>query len=111
MGLFRKKKAVIVEKTATQKLNEEIKTHTTVIDSIERLKPRLNKLIAHYKKQLQSHTHVYGGGVTLTFIKGNGYPDGFYAFADKLGLNIEPICGSTYSYSEEKSFVVRAKSK
>jgi hypothetical protein len=113
MGLFRrKKKAVVVEKTATQKINAEIKTYTTTVDKLERLKPRLNKLITHYKKQLQLHTHVYGHGITLTFIKGDGYPDGFYAFADKLGLNIEPICSNnSYGSNEEKSFVVRAKSK
>lgn len=112
MGLFRKKKAVVVEKTASQKLNEEIKIHTSTVDNLERLKPRVNKLIAHYKKQLDTHSHVYDNGITLTFIKGvNGYPDGFYAFADKLGLNVEPICGSTYNYREEKSFVVRAKNK
>ncbi len=108
----RKKKAVVVPKTASQNLNAEIKSHTNAVNSLERLKPRLNKLITHYKKQLQAHTHVYGSGITLTFIKGvDGYPDGFYAFADKVGLNIEPICGSTYAYSEEKSFVVRAKNK
>jgi len=113
MGLFkRKKKAVVVPKTASQNLDIEIKSHTSAVNELERLKPRLNKLITNYKKQLQSHTHVYGNGITLTFVKGvQGYPDGFYAFADKLGLNIEPICTSTYNYSEEKSFVVKAKSK
>ncbi len=113
MGLFRrKKKAVIVQKTASQNLDMEIRIHTSTVNNLERLKPRLNKLITHYKKQLQKHTHVYANGITLTFIKGNGYPDGFYAFADKLGLNIEPICSNnSYSYSEEKSFIVRAKSK
>ena len=113
MGLFRKKKkAVVVEKTASQNLDVEIKSHTSAVNELERLKPRLNKLITHYKKQLQKHTHVYGNGITLTFIKGvNGYPDGFYAFADKLGLNIEPIFTSKYNYHEDKSFVVKAKSK
>jgi len=112
MGLFRKKKAVVVPKTAIQKLDEEIKINTNAVDSLERLKPRLSKLITHYKKQLDSDSHVYGIGVTLNFAKGfTKYPDGFYAFADKLGLNIEPRCGSTYSYSPEPSFTVRAKSK
>ncbi len=113
MGLFRrKKKAVVVPKTASQNLDIEIKTHATAVVTLERLKPRVNKLITHYKKQLDSHTHVYGNGITLSFITGfPNYPDGFYAFADKLGLNIEPICGSTYNYREEKSFVVKAKNK
>ena len=112
MGLFRKKKAVVVSKTASQNLDIEIKIHTATVDILERLKPRVNKLITHYKKQLDSHTHVYGSGITLQFAKGfTTYPDGFYAFADKLGLNIEPRCGSTYSYEPEPSFVVKAKSK
>jgi len=112
MGLFRKKKAVVVPKTALQNLNEEIKTHTATVDNLERLKPRINKFITHYKKQLDNSSHVYGNGITLQFAKGfTTYPDGFYAFADKLGLNIEPRCGSTYSYSPEPSFTVRAKSK
>ncbi len=112
MGFFkRKKKAVVVPKTAIQKLNEEIKLNTNAVNSLERLKPRLNKLITHYKKQLSSDSHVYGIGVTLNFSKGTTrYPDGFYAFADKLGLNIEPQCSSR-DYQPEPSFVVRAKSK
>jgi len=113
MGLFKKeKKKVIREKTALQNLIEEIKTHTTTVDSLERLRPRLKKFITHYKKQLNLHNNVYGSGVTLTFAKGFiNYPDGFYAFADKLGLNIEPVCASSYDYSPEPSFIVRAKSK
>jgi len=112
-GLFkRKKKAVVVEKTPIQKLNEEIKINTDAINNLERLKPRLNKLITHYKKQLDSYSHVFGGGITLSLLKGiNSYPDGFYAFADNLGLNIEPICGSSYGYSDEKSFTVKVKHK
>ena len=113
MGLFRKKKKkVVVEKTASQLLNEEIRTHTTTVDNLERLKPRVNKFITHYKKQLDAHIQVYGNGITLTFAKGfEKYPDGFYAFADKLGLNIEPHCSSTYSYRPEPSFTVKAKEK
>ena len=112
MGFFRKKKkAVVVEKTPIQKLNDEIKTHTATVDKLERLKPRLNKLVEHYKKQLDPYSRVYESGVTLSFLKEIGnYPDGFYAFADKLGLNVEPSCSRYYS-NEEKSFVVRAKSK
>ena len=113
MGLFRKKKnAVVVEKTATQKLNDEIKLHTSTVANLERLKPRINKFITHYKKLLDPHTLVYSGAITLSFKEGfKGYPDGFFAFADKLKLNIEPMCESTYNYKAEKSFVVRAKSK
>ncbi len=113
MGLFRKKKkAVVVEKTPIQKLNEEIKINTNAIVNLERLKPRLNKLITHYKKQLDPYSHIFGIGITLTFAKGfNNYPDGFYAFADKLGLNIEPICGSRFDFQPEPSFVVKAKHK
>jgi len=115
MGFFRKKKkkAVIVERTPSQKLNDEIKTHARTVNNLERLKPRLNKFIVHYKKQLDSDSgHIYDGGITLTFNKGfKGYPDGFFAFTDKLGLNIEPLCASRYDYKEEKTFVVRAKAK
>jgi len=113
MGFFRrKKKAVVVSKTASQNLDIEIKIHTSTVDTLERLKPRVNKLITHYKKQLDSHTHVHASGITLQFAKGlTTYPDGFYAFADNLGLNIEPICGSSYGYQPEPSFVVKAKSK
>ena len=108
----RKKKAVIVERTAIQNLTEEIRVNTSAVKSLERLKPRLNKLITHYKKQLDSSSHVYGIGITLHFSKGIiNYPDGFYAFADKLGLNIEPLCSSRYSFEAEPSFVVRAKYK
>jgi len=113
MGLFsKKKKAKVVEKTPSQKLTEEIKIHTTAVDSLERLKPRLNKLITHYKKQLDPYSRVYDSGITLTFMKGfKDYPDGFFAFSDKLGLNIEPLCGSRYEVDREKSFIVRAKVK
>jgi len=76
------------------------------------LKPRLNKFIAQYKKQLSTYNYIHSSGVTLHLAKGiKTYPDGFYAFADKLGLNVLPICGSRYSYDEEPSFVVSAKSK
>lgn len=114
MGFFRKKKkkAVIVERTPSQKLNDEIKRHTTTVNNLERLKPRLNKLIAHYKKQLDKYSNIYDEGISLSFTKGfKGYPDGFFAFTDKMGLNIEPLCASRYDYKEEKTFVVRAKSK
>jgi len=114
MGFFRKKKAKVVEKTATQKLNEEIKNHAIKIENLERLKPRLNKLIIHYKKQLHksSRQYVSDNGMTLTFAKGyEGYPDGFFAFADKTGLDIEPLCASRYSYEVESSFIVKAKEK
>ncbi len=42
----------------------------------------------------------------------NKYPDGFFAFADKLGLNVEPICGSGYgSRNDNRQIIVRAKVK
>jgi len=113
MGFFRrkKKKNAVVIKTAIQNLNEEIKKYTTTVNNLERLKPRLSKLIIHYKKQLSSYNHVYDGGVRLSFVKHfKDYPDGFFATADTLGLNIEPVCASTYNY-DEKTFLVRAKSK
>ncbi len=114
MGLFKKKKkkAKVVEKTALQNLNKEIETHTTTVSNLERLKPRLNKFMTHYKRQLSAYNYVHSSGVTLHFAKGiKTYPDGFYAFADKLGLNVLPICGNRYNYEEEPSFVVSAKSK
>jgi len=114
MGLFRKKKknAVIV-KTITQVLNESIKEHSTLVEELERMKPRLSKFVAGYRGYLSTYRYVHSTGITLSLKKGiTDYPDGFFALADKLGLNIEPNCGSTYSsFDRQKSFVVRAKSK
>ncbi len=111
-NLKKKAKKVEIPKTALQNLNTEIKLYTNTVANLERLKPRLNKLITHYKKQLGSYNYVHSGGITLNFAKGiTNYPDGFYAFADKLGLNIEPQCSSNYNYSPEPTFVVSAKSK
>jgi len=45
-GRKKKKKAVVVEKTPIQKIAEEIKTNTNAVTTLERLKPRLNKLHA-----------------------------------------------------------------
>ncbi len=114
MGLFKRKpkKAKVVEKTALQNLNQEIRTHEITATNLERLKPRLNKFITHYKKQLSGYNYVHSSGVTMHFAKGiKNYPDGFYAFADKLGLNIEPQCSSRYGYTDEPSFIVSAKNK
>lgn len=106
------KKKAEVPKTAIQNLNAEIKSYTTTVDNLERLKPRLAKLVTHYKKQLGTYNYAHNTGVTLRFAKGIiNYPDGFYAFADKLGLNVQPVCSSGYDYDPEPSFIVSAKSK
>ena len=114
MGLFKKKKAKKVEvpKTAIQNLNEQIKTYSATVSDLERLKPRLAKLVTHYKKQLGTYNYAHNTGVTMRFTKGIiNYPDGFYAFADKLGLNVQPVCSSGYDYDPEPTFIVSAKSK
>ncbi len=114
MGLFKKKKAKKVEvpKTAIQNLNEQIKTYSATVSDLERLKPRLAKLVTHYKKQIGTYNYAHNSGVTLRFAKGIiNYPDGFYAFADKLGLNVQPVCSSGYDYDPEPTFIVSAKSK
>lgn len=114
MGLFRrKKKKVIKEETFSHSLNYEISKHDEQIQNYHRLKPRLSKFVSIYKKHFATSVHIHNEGITLHFTKkfAGDYSDGFFALADKLGLNIEPICNSTYSYSEEKAFIVRAKSK
>jgi len=113
MGLFRKKKKAVIVKTVTQTLNQEIKKHNNLIGNYNRLVPRLNKFVAQYKHHLSAHAYINDDAITLHFTKDfTEYPDGFFALADKLGLNIEPICMNTYSYgSAEKSFIVRAKAK
>jgi len=99
MGLFtrKKKKNAVVVKTITQVLNEKIKEHSIFVENLERMKPRLNKFVAEYKAYLSAYKYVHETGITLCLKKGIGsYPDGFFASADRLGLNIEPSC-STYS--------------
>ena len=58
---------------------------------------------------------AHGDTIQIKFNKDFDYdtdfPDGFFALADKLGLNIEPICNSGYSSEHGKRFNVRAKSK
>jgi len=115
---FKKKKNAVIVKTFTQSLNEELKKEDTKIANYKRLKPRLVDFVSRYKQCFTSYVNIYGDQVTI-HLKDNvkEYPDGFYALADKLGLNIEPICGSGYTASTygtstyERGFVARAKSK
>lgn len=123
MGLFsrKEKKNAVIVRTFTQSLNEEIKKEDTKIASYERLKPRLAEFIKEYKHYFTNDVTIYGDLVQIQFNKkftyGSQYPDGFYALADKLGLNIEPNCGGGYygglggGGASISSFNVRAKSK
>jgi len=112
MGLFRRKKKNAVIVTLAQNLGKELDKHDKKIDIYLRTKPQLLKLIKKYKTSLTTHAHIYDGIITIHLQEefNEKYPDGFFAYADKLGLNVEPICG-TYNDSLEKAITVRAKSK
>ncbi len=107
----RKKKAVIVP-TIENELDKVIKAEDKKVDNYTRAKPAVKKLIARYKKSLIPTANLYDHVIRLTLKKEfyNDFPDGFFAYADKLGLNIEPIC-NTYNSSQERDFTIRAKKK
>ncbi len=111
MGLFKKKKASIVPTLDTE-LNKAIAKHDAIVDNYIRTKPALRKLVTKYKSSLTNYANIYDGRIRISLKKEffKDYPDGFFAYADKLGLTIEPICNS-YSESMERDLVVRAKSK
>ena len=110
MGLFKKRKARIVE-TLSINLGNEIEKHDTEIANYQRMKKNIHKFINAYKEQLTRSAYIHGDSVTLHLKEDyySVYPDGFFALADKLGLNIEPICSSSWSSANERSISVRAK--
>ena len=123
MGLFRKKKVTKKEPTFTEAYEKALVAEKERVASFKRMTPRLDKFIAVYGKYFNNHVQVYRDYVQMSFGKKFSecsreiFPDGFYSTADKLGLNIEPICynGMQFNISEEtyntRSFNVRAKSK
>ena len=115
MGLFRKKKKAVIKKSFINALNEVLAKEDTKISDYLRMKPRLNKFVAVYKQYFDTYIYAHSDCVQIKFNKdfdyGTDFPDGFFALADKLGLNIEPICNSGYSSDHGKRFNVRAKSK
>ena len=115
MGLFRKKKKAIITKTFTHALNEVLAKEDKRIANYQRMKLRLTKFVSAYKQCFGTYIYVHTDAIQIKFNKdfdyGTDFPDGFFALADKLGLNIEPICNSGYSSDHGKSFNVRAKSK
>lgn len=115
MGLFRKKKKAVIVKTFINELNKVLATEDKRIADYQRLKLRLTKFVVVYKKHFDNYIYVRGNAVQIKFKEdfdyGTDFPDGFFALADKLGLNIEPICNSGYSSEHGKRFNVRAKTK
>lgn len=111
MGLFKKKKQVPKE-TLHDSLAKVIKSHDREIENYIRMKATIGKLVAKYRTSLTTSAYIHGDGITLYIKHMEGYPDGFFAFADKLGLNVEPICGSGYaSRGENRQIIIRAKDK
>jgi len=114
MILFKRKKAKIVP-TLTVNLIKVIREHDEEVRNYQRMKINVQKFITKFKSELGVDAYIHGDKLTLYLRKqhrSDEYPDGFFAFADKLGLTVEPICSSVYSYSDkEKPFTVRAKSK
>ena len=115
MGLFRRKKKAVIKKTFIHALNEVLAKEDTRISNYLKLKPRLTKFVSAYKQYFGTYIYVHSDAIQIKFNKefdyGTDFPDGFFALADKLGLNIEPLCNSGYSSDHGKSFNVRAKSK
>jgi len=116
MGLFKKKKNAVIVKTFLQALNHEMKIEDDRIVNYQRLKSKLPKFLTAYQKYFNNYAHIYGDTIQLQFKKDyEDYPDGFFALADKLGLNIEPCCtsgGFGFDYADYyRSFNVKVKSK
>ncbi len=115
MGLFRKKKKAVIKKTFIIALTEVLAKEDTRISNYLKLKPRLNKFVAVYKQHFDTYIYIHSEAIQIKFNKdftyGDDFPDGFFALADKLGLNIEPLCNSGYSSDHGKSFNIRAKTQ
>ena len=115
MGLFGKKKPKRKQVTTSDEFTKATKERDLINKNYATIKPQVIKLIAKYKDALTTHASISGDVITLHLIDKylEIYPDGFFAFADKLGLNIEPTCmngryASQYTY---RAFDVRAKNK
>jgi len=111
MGLFKKRKAVIVP-TIDNELKKVMDKEDKKVNSYLKTKPAVKKLIAKYKQCLTNYANIYDYNIRLSLKKEffKDYPDGFFAYADKIGLTIEPICNN-YNESMERDFIVRAKNK
>lgn len=109
MGLFSKKKKVPI--TVESSLKKCLDIEDKRVDNYLKTKPAVQKLIAKYKTSLTPFANIYNYEIRLTLKEEfyTKYPDGFFAFADKLGLNIEPICHGGYSSGKERDFTVRVK--
>ncbi len=114
--LIKKKKSKKAEETLAINLGIQLKNHDTEINNYQIMKARIHKFTKAYKAQLTTRAYIHGTGITL-YLKKEYYtefPDGFLAYADKLGLTVEPICNNGFGYGSsdnERSFVIRAKSK
>ncbi len=115
MKLFGKKKPKKAKPTLADEFSTATKKRDTINKNYTTMKPQVTKLITKYKDALTTHVDISGSIITLHLIEKYKtiFPDGFFAFADKLGLNIEPTCMSdrysgSYNY---RAFDVRVKSK
>ena len=115
MGLFGKKKPKRKQVTTSDEFIKATKERDRINKNYSIIKPQVTKLIAKYKDSLTTHASISGDIITLHLIDKYKviYPDGFFAYADKLGLNIEPSCMNSRYPSENtyRAFDVRAKSK
>ncbi len=113
MGLFGKKKSKRKQVTTSDEFIKATKERDLINKNYVTIKPQVTKLIAKYKDALTTHASISGDVITLHLIEKYNeiYPDGFFAFADKLGLNIEPTCMSGRYPSEYRAFDVRVKGK
>jgi len=108
--MFNKKKKP--EPTVQENLKAEIKVEDHKMANYIATKKVINKFISKYKSSLTNYARIYDYTLRFTLKKeySDIYPNGFFAYADKLGLNIEPICNSSYS-NTTRDFIVRAKKK
>ena len=111
MGLFNKKKKK-AESTLMTNVISQLKKHDKEVANYKRMKLTIDKFITLYKKYLTNSATINGDQLVLHLKEGqrSSFPDGFFAYADKLGLTIEPHCSSGYIY-EQRPFTIRAKAK
>jgi len=108
--MFNKKKKK--EPTVEENLVKEIQSEDAKMHNYVATKKVISKFITKYKSSLTNYARIYDYTLRFTLKKeySSTYPNGFFAYADKLGLNIEPICNSNYSEAT-RDFIVRAKKK